>query len=61
MKKPKLVRSINQLFKLADEHKSVIVAAWGHKRLPAAFVQHIPARTLNNMIKAKTISIYVKH
>jgi len=57
MKKPKLVRSINQLFKLADEHKSVIVAAWGYKRVPAAFVQHIAARTLNNMIKAKTISI----
>jgi len=60
MKRQKLVRSINQLFELANEHKSVIVAAWGHKRVPAAFVQHIPARTLDNMIQAKAIFIYSK-
>ena len=60
MKRQKLVRSINQLFELANEHKSVIVAAWGNKRVPAAFVQHIAARALNNMIQAKAISVYVK-
>lgn len=58
--KGKQITNINQVLKLAQEGKCVVLLLFRPTRLPAAFVQNWQARLLQTFIERKLVFAYKK-